>query len=76
MAKQFINFTKEKGQELLNYIRRESDPMETERSWERRYGQNFSSAHYYKNGRDLAIVFRTNGIMDQIIFHDLTPPDD
>ena len=75
MSKQFINFTKEKGQELLNYIRRESDPKETVRRWERRYGYEFSSAHYYKEDRDLAIVFRTNGIIDHIIFYDLLPPE-
>lgn len=46
--------------EQIKKLKSLSNPKETERSWEKRYGNNLSSCYYFKNGKPVGKIYKTN----------------
>lgn len=55
----------QKIKEAIKRIRSLSNPKETERSWEKRYGHGMSTCKYFKGGLEVAKVYRTD---NEIVF--------
>ncbi len=52
--------------EQIKKLKSLSDPKETERSWEKRYGNNFSNCYYFKEGKPVGKIYKTNRKVDHI----------
>jgi hypothetical protein len=61
-----INPDKEAIKMLLKEIRSKSNSSETKIYRENKYGHNFATIHYYKNNVDIARIFKTDGVIDEI----------
>lgn len=69
-----VNPNKEDAQKLLEEIRSKSNPRETKTVTESRYGHKLATIHYYKDNIDIARIFKTDGVIDEVNIYDTELP--